>query len=90
MESKYFLNAGMRECGIALRLEKEQEFFHLAGIYLACLYRAMGHDVSDRDFPTKGDLALSLLEMLDYGQEMRLMLREVAATRQDPSSAREP
>lgn len=66
-----------------MRVEVEREFFHLAGIYLAARWRAMGGTIDDPRLPTdNGDLAFELLGMHDYAQEMKLLLQSEVDSRQ--------
>ncbi len=61
-------------------LKFEQEFFKLAGTVLACHLRAMGGVALISGVPA-GDLAFSLLGIVDYCGEMRLLCQEVMGKR---------
>ncbi len=53
----------------------EREFLiRLAPVYLACLWRVMGHGLIGRNWP-KPDLEFDLLGMRDYAAEMRIIAR---------------
>lgn len=55
----------------------EHEFLNLAKWYLSCRFKAMGHKVTAD--PYGGSLEWSLLGMLDYAAEMRLLTAEASA-----------
>ena len=52
----------------------ESEFLKLAGSYLACRWKVMGHFI-DGD-PHHGDIGWDLLGMIDHQLEMELIVKE--------------
>ena len=55
--------------------EVEREFFHLAGVYLACRLRLMGGKVEHPNLPRDtGDVGFELLGMCDHAQEMKMLI----------------
>lgn len=50
------------------------EFLGCAFWYLACRWKAMGHDIESDPYP--GDLGWYMLGMRDFGEEMRLIVME--------------
>jgi hypothetical protein len=56
----------------------ENEYLKLAGTYLACRWKAMGHTIEGDLYP--GPLQWSLLGMHDYALEMELILQEADLT----------
>lgn len=58
-----------------MNLKFEREFIKLASIVLACRLRAMG-GIANRGLPPAGDLAFALLGIVDYSNEMRLLVNE--------------
>jgi hypothetical protein len=59
------------------RLIFEREFFSLAGIYLACRWKAMGGSIRRESLAHRGDLGFQLLGMRDHAREMELLIEEV-------------
>ncbi len=55
--------------------EREKEFLLLASIVLKCRLKAMGGKVFGDSYGN-GNLALDILGIMDYGNEMRLMMKE--------------
>lgn len=53
-----------------------QQFLSAATWYLACRLRVMGGDVLGCDIP-RGDLGWSLLGMVDWQAEMRMIVEEM-------------
>ena len=54
----------------------EDEFLHLAAVWLACRWQTMGGAVHTPWFVGPADLHFALLGVHDYHQEMRLLLKE--------------
>ena len=67
----------------------EREFFGLARWMLGCNLRAMGGDVLDCKIPI-GDLAFSLLGLVDYCTEMRFLCQEARHAFAGPRKPRFP
>jgi hypothetical protein len=70
----------------AMEKKTENEFLKLAGTYLACRWKAMGHTIEGDLYP--GPLQWSLLGMHDYAWEMELILYEISQLNaaKDPSA----
>lgn len=65
--------AGTDESG-GRQVSLERQFLKLASTYLACRWKAMGHELIANQHV--GELPFYLLGMLDYAYEMKLLLKE--------------